>query len=123
MDGGALGVGDDLLVGGDGFEAVTFVLEEVGDFEAEEVVVGVLVGEAALDDEGFGVAGFVAEEDGEDGAGFDGGDDAVGDGLAELGDALFLLPPMPMKPTMRRTQRGRLATANCWMPMAMRASA
>ena len=84
-------VGDDFLVGGDGFEAVAFVFEEVGYFEAEEVVVGELLGEATLDDEGLRVAGVVAEEDGEGGAGGDGGDDAVGGGLAEVFEALLLV--------------------------------
>ena len=91
VEGRALGVGDDLLVGGDGVETLALVFEEVGDFEAEEEVVGVLGGEAALDDEGFGVAGLVAEEDGEDGAGFDGCDDAVIDGLTELIETLLLV--------------------------------
>ena len=59
------------LVDGDGAGAVAGVLGEIGDFEAEEIVAGVLVGEAFLDGDGFGVAGVVAEEEGERGAGFD----------------------------------------------------
>ena len=91
VDGGLLGVGYDLFVGGDGFETVAFVFEEIGDFEAEEVVVGVLVGEAVLDEEGFGVAGVMAEEDGEGGTGLDWGDDTVGGGLTEVREALLLV--------------------------------
>ena len=85
-----MGVVDDLLVGGDGFETVAFVLEQVGDFEAEDVVAGVLLLEAALDVEGGGVLGVVAKEEGEDGAGFDAGDGAVIGRLAEVGEAVFL---------------------------------
>jgi hypothetical protein len=70
---------------------VAFVLEEIGDFEAEDVVVGVLLLEAALDFEGGGILAVVAEEEGEDGAGFDRGDDALGGGLAEVGEALLLI--------------------------------
>ena len=41
--------------------------------------------------EGGGVLAVVAEEEGEDGAGFDGGDGAVLGGLAEVGEALLLV--------------------------------
>ena len=37
----------------------------------KRIVVGVLVGEAFLDDDGLGVAGVVAQEEGERGAGLD----------------------------------------------------
>jgi hypothetical protein len=50
---GLFGVGEDLLVDGDGAGAVAGVLGEVGDFETEEIVVWVLVGEALLDDDGL----------------------------------------------------------------------
>ncbi len=83
------GVGEDGFVDGDGAGAVAGVLGEVGLFEAEEVVVGVLGGEAVLDDDGLGIAGVVAEEEGEDGAGLDGGDGAVGGALAEEFEAVF----------------------------------
>jgi hypothetical protein len=85
------GVGEDVAVDGDGAGAVAGVLGEVGDLDAEEVVAGVLVGEALLDDDGLGVAGVVAQEEREGGAGFDGGDDAVGGGFAEEVEALFLV--------------------------------
>ena len=88
---GLLGVGEDLFVDGDGAGAVAGVLGEVGLFEAEEIVVGILDGEAVLDDDGLGVAGVVAEEEGEGGAGFDGGDDAVGGGFAEEVEAFLLV--------------------------------
>ena len=52
---------------------------------------GVLVGEAFLDDEGFGVAGVVAEEEREGCAGFDWGDDAVGGGFTEEFEAFLLV--------------------------------
>ena len=50
---GFVGVGEDGFVDGDGAGAVSGVLGEVGLFEAEEIVVGVLGGEAVLDDEGL----------------------------------------------------------------------
>ena len=42
-----------------------------------------------LDDEGFRVAAIVAQKEREDGAGFDGGDGAVGGAVAEEGEAFF----------------------------------
>ena len=66
-------------------------LSEVGDFEAEDVVVRVLLLEGALDFEGGGILAVVAEEEGEDGARFDGGDGAVFGGLAEVGEAFLLV--------------------------------
>ena len=54
---------------------------------------GVLVGEALLNDDGFGVAGVVAEKERERGAGFDGRDGSVGGGLAEEFEALLLVAP------------------------------
>ncbi len=60
---GGFCVGDEGVVDGDGTGAVAGVLGEVGDLEAEEVVVRVLVGEAFLDYQSFGVAGVVAEEE------------------------------------------------------------
>src|SRR6185437_8113023 len=89
---GLLRVGEDRLVGGDGLIAVTFVLEKIGDLEHEEEVVRVLLGEAALDLQGFGVVAVVAQEEAERGAGFDGGDDAVLGGVAQKIEA-FLLGP------------------------------
>lgn len=68
---GLAGVGEDGLVGSDSLGAVAGVLGEVGFFQAVEVVAGELCGEAVLDDEGLGVAGVVAQEEGEDGARFD----------------------------------------------------
>jgi len=44
-----------------------------------------------LDGEGFGIAGVVAQEEGERGAGFDGSDDAVGGGFAEEVEALLFV--------------------------------
>ncbi len=116
------GVGEDDFVDGDGGGAVAGVLGEVGLFEAEEIVVGVLDGEAVLDDEGLGIAAVVAEEERFDGAGFDGGDGAVGGAVAEEARPFSRLPLTPAMPTIMRTQRGRLATANCWMPIAILAS-
>ena len=84
-------VGDDLLVESDGCGAVAGVFGEVGDFEAEEIVVGVLVGETFLDDDGLGIAAVVAEKERERGAGFDGSDDAVGSGFAEEVEAFFFV--------------------------------
>ena len=52
---------------------------------------GVLVGEAVLDDDGFGVAGVVAQEEGERGAGLDRRDDAVGGGFAEEVETFLLV--------------------------------
>jgi hypothetical protein len=60
---GLVCVGEDLAVDGDGSGAVAGVFGEVGDFEAEEEVVGVLFGQAFLDDDGFGVTGVVAQEE------------------------------------------------------------
>jgi len=57
---GLLCVGEDGVVLGDGAGAVAGVFGEVGDLEAEEVVVGVLVGETFLNDESLGVTGIVA---------------------------------------------------------------
>jgi hypothetical protein len=88
---GLFGVGDDLLVEGDGSGAVAGVLGEVGDFQAEDVVVWVLVGEAFLDDDGFLIAAVVTQEEGERGAGFYGCDYAVGGGVSEEGEAFFLV--------------------------------
>ena len=88
---GLFGVGENFAVDGDGAGAVAGVLGEIGDLEAEEIVVGILVGEAFLDDDGLGVAGVVAEEERERGAGLDGRDDAVGGGLAEEFEAFFLV--------------------------------
>jgi hypothetical protein len=88
---GLFGVGDDLLVEGDGGGAVAGVFGEVGDFEAEEIVVGILVGETFLDGDGFGVAAVVAQEEGEGGAGLDGSDDAVGGGFAKEVEAFFFV--------------------------------
>jgi hypothetical protein len=53
--------------------------------------VGVLLGEAVLNGQGLRIAGVVTEEERESGAGFDGGDDAVGSGFVEELDALFLV--------------------------------
>jgi hypothetical protein len=53
--------------------------------------VGDTVGEAALDGERLGVAGVVAQEERERGAGFDGGDDAVGGGVAQEVEAALLV--------------------------------
>jgi len=88
---GLLRVGEDGLIDGDGARTVAGVLGEVGDLDAEEEVVGVLVGEAFLDDDGFGVAGVVAQEEGERGAGLDWRDDAVCGGLAEEVEAFLLV--------------------------------
>ncbi len=52
---------------------------------------GVLVGEALLDDDGFGVTAVVTQEEGERGAGLDGCDDAVGGGLAEEVETFLLV--------------------------------
>ena len=57
-------VGEDGVVEDDGSETVAGVFSEIGYFEAEEVVVRVLVCEAFLDADGFGVASVVAEEKG-----------------------------------------------------------
>ena len=88
---GFLGVGEDFAVDGDGAGAVAGVLGEVGDLEAEEEVVGILVGEALLDDDGLGVAGVVAQEEREGGAGLDWRDDAVGGGFAEEVETFLLV--------------------------------
>ena len=88
---GLLCVGEDLAVDGDGAGAVAGVLGEVGDLDAEEEVAWVLVGEAFLDDDGLGIAGVVAEEEGERGAGLDACDDAVGGGLAEEIETFLLV--------------------------------
>jgi hypothetical protein len=88
---GLLCVGEDGVVLGDGAGAVAGVFGEVGDLEAEEVVVRVLVGEALLNDESFGVTGVVAEEEGEGRAGLDGCDDAVGCGFAEEFKTFFFV--------------------------------
>jgi hypothetical protein len=88
---GLFGVGENRAVDDDGGGAVAGVLGEVGDFEPEEIVVRKLVGEALLDGDSLGVAGVVAQEERESGAGFDGGDDAVGRGFAEEVESLFLV--------------------------------
>ncbi len=86
---GLAGVCEDGFVDRDRGGAVAGVLGQVGLLEAEEVVARVFGGEAMLDDESFGVAGVVAEEEREGGAGLDGGDGAVGGGLAEELEALL----------------------------------
>jgi hypothetical protein len=84
-------VGENLAVDGDGAGSVARVLGEVGDLDAEEKVVRVLVGEALLDDDGFGVAGIVAQEERERGAGFDARDNAVRGGFAEEVQTFFFV--------------------------------
>jgi hypothetical protein len=88
---GFLCVGEDGLVEGDGGGAVAFIFGEICLFEAEEEVAGILLGEAAFDGEGLGIAGVVAEEEREGSTGFDGGDDAVGCGFAEEVEAFLLV--------------------------------
>jgi hypothetical protein len=88
---GLVCVGKDFAVDGDGAGAVAGVLGEVGDFDAEEKVVGVLVGETFLNDDGLEVAGVVAQEERERGAGFDRSDDAVCGGFAEEVETLLLV--------------------------------
>jgi hypothetical protein len=88
---GLLCVREDGVVLGDGAGAVAGVFGEVGDLEAEEIVVGILVGESLLDDESFGIARVVAEKERESRAGLDGGDDAVGCGFAEELEAFLLV--------------------------------
>ncbi len=88
---GLFGVGEDLAVDGDGAGAVAGVFGEVGDFETEEEVVGILIGQTLLDDDGFGVAGVVAQEEGERGAGLDWRDDAVGSAVAEEVEAFLFV--------------------------------
>ena len=88
---GFASVVDDLAVDGDGSGAVTLVLAEVGFFQAEEIVARVLAGEGALDGEGLGVAGVVAEEEGENGSGFDVVDKAVGTDVAKEIETFFLV--------------------------------
>lgn len=88
---GFSGVGENLAIDGDGAWAVAGVLGEVGDFEAEEIVVRILVGETFLDDDGLLVARVVTKEEGECGARLDGRDDAVGSGLAKEFETFFLV--------------------------------
>ena len=87
----AAGVVDNLAIDGNGSWAVALVFAEVGFFKAEEVVARVLGGEGALDGEGFCVAAVVAEEEGEDGAGFDVVDEAVSSDVAEEVEAFLLV--------------------------------
>jgi len=89
--GGILRVGEDGAVESDGSRSVAGVLGEVRDLEAEEVVVGVLVGETLLNDDGLCVASVVAQEERERGTGFDGSDDAVSGGFAEKVEAFFFV--------------------------------
>jgi hypothetical protein len=86
-----LSVCEDGLIAGDGSGAVAGVLGEVCHFEVEEIVMGKLIGETFLHDEGLGIAGVVTEEEGEGGARFDGGDDAVSSRFAEKLEAFFLV--------------------------------
>ncbi len=88
---GFAGVCEEALVGGDGSGAVALVFGEVGLFEAEEVVAGELLREAVLDGEGFGIAGVVAQEEGEGGAALYAVDDALGGALAEEVEAFLLV--------------------------------
>ena len=83
------GVGEDGFVGCDRGRSVAGILGEVCFLKAEEIVVGELLGESSLDDEGLLVAGVVAEEEGEDGAGFDRGNGAVSSGFAEERQSSF----------------------------------
>ncbi len=86
-----VGVFDDAVVDGDGGGAIAFVFAEIGFFEAEEVVAGVLTGKGALDNEGFGVAAIVTEKKGEHGAGFDVVHEAVGGDVTEEIEAFFFV--------------------------------
>jgi len=88
---GLAGVLENTLVGGNSTGAVALVLGEVGLFEAEEIVAGELLGQAALNGEGLGIARIVAKEEGESGAALDGVDDSMRGALAKEIEALLLV--------------------------------
>jgi hypothetical protein len=60
---GFLCVVEDLAVDGDGAGSVAGVLGQVGDLDAEEEVVRVLLGEPFLNDDSLGVAAVVAQKE------------------------------------------------------------
>ena len=88
---GLAGVFEDSLVGCDCSRAIAFVFGQVGFFEAEEIVVGILLGQATLNGEGFWIAGIVAQEERERSSRLNVGDDSMGGGFAEEVEPLLLV--------------------------------